>query len=264
MNLIQLRTSSFQELRQATPKPTHLPPALFLSGNSKTGFSINVAIAYTCRPTRDCSRYCYGLESRVRMPASLNRQAENYVRFEYLAVAHQEVVRHEAEVIAYQVRAHQDFLRFFGVGDLQAGSVRFINELALVAPDLVLWVTTRNFPLVGGLEVRPNLQVMLSLDASTPPALVSEARRIAKERDGAILAWVQQDAGETVLDDVTVVFAEHHRATRAKWTTGRADPRTCPATVADGPEHEGACARCRYCFDKGARGRLGGLSGRLL
>jgi hypothetical protein len=254
MILTQLRTSKFQALREDTPQPTHLPPALFLSGNSKTGFSINVAIAHTCRPTRDCSRYCYGLQGRVRMLASLTRQAENYVRFEYLETAHEEVVRHEAEVIAHEVRARQDFLRFFGVGDLQEGSVRFINVLAAAAPDLALWVSSRNLQLVHSLDARPNVHVMISLDASTPSALMAQARRFVDGRDTALLAWVQQHPDESIPSEVGVVFAEHHAAKRARWTSERADPRTCPATVADGPGHEEACARCRYCFDKSVRG----------
>lgn len=243
-------SKAFKVLRDKTPEALNTPPSLFLSDNSKTGFSINVAIAYTCRPTRACQSYCYGLESRIAMPAALKRQAENFSRFNFLAAAAAEVVEQEALVIAHEVQKKQNFLRVFGVGDLQPGSVRFINTLADVAPKLSLWVSSRRFDLAGGLNVRPNLHVMLSLDASMYAERAAKARAIVAEKGPQFyLAYVQQFEDEVIPEDVRVAFAEHHMSGRAAWSEESANAQVCPATVEGGADHDDACSKCRFCFD---------------
>lgn len=243
-------SKAFKVLRDKTPEPLYTPPALFLSNNSKTGFSINVAIAYTCRPTRACQSYCYGLESRIAMPAALKRQAENFSRFNFLATADASVVEQEALVIANDVQKKQNFLRVFGVGDLQPGSVRFINTLADVAPQLSLWVSSRRFDLAGGLNVRHNLHVMLSLDASMYKERAANARAIVAEKGPQFfIAYVQQFDDEIIPADARVAFAEHHMSGRAEWSAESTNAQVCPATIEGGADHDDACAKCRFCFD---------------
>lgn len=254
---------------------------LFVSRNDKTGHSINVSIARTCHPTKACREYCYGMEGRIRYKASLKRQADNAAVFDRLAGAPQEDVDAEAALVAEEVRHHQDFLRMFGVGDLQPGSIRFITALSKMAPDLDLWVSTRRFDLAAKLmldlstgqaqlthrgvyRVNPNAHLMLSLDATTSSQGVDKARELVQRGGGQVyLAWVQRSRDEAIPADVAVVFAEHHTGTgRAKWTQNAAHPRTCPATIAEGMEHQGACAACRFCFDLDVR-RKALRSGRL-
>ena len=247
-------TPKFRRLQLATPTGRETPTRLFISDNSKTGLSINVSIAKTCRPTPACMEYCYGLESRIRMAPALARQVDNYNRFDYLGRTSEHNLRREVLGVAYEVQARQDFLRFFGVGDLQPGSIRFINAMSLEVPELDLWVSTRKFDMAAQLLVRPNLHVMLSIDHSTKEAFRQQAFNLAGERAPQFyLAWVQVD--ETPPPPwASVVFAEHHIGKRAEFTDeGKADPRTCPATVANGTDHNNACEQCRFCFNSGKR-----------
>lgn len=256
----------WRRLIEATPAPLD-GEHLYLSSNGKTGLSLNVSIAQTCRPTKACMRYCYGLEGRITMPAALARQADNAAVFDRLADASDAEVEAEARLLAEEVLCHQDFLRLFGVGDLQPGSVRLIAALSRVAPELSLWVSTRRLDLVKKLMldlstgqaqvihrhvygINRNVHVMLSLDATTSTKNVQDARALVRQGRGMVfLAWAQQDAREKIPKDVRVVFAEHHTGRgRAPWTLTNADPRTCPATVDGGTPHEGACASCRFCF----------------
>lgn len=247
-------TNKFSKLRVLTPAPIGTPTRLFLSENSKTGMSINVSIARSCRPTSACKDYCYGLESRIIMPASLVRHADNFARFQYLEHATDAEVKREAIGVAYIVQARQNFLRFFGVGDLQPGSVRFINTMAQEVPEMAFWVATRKFDLAKQLLVLPNLNVMMSLDHSTKGAFLDEALSLRQERAPQFYtAWVQVDQTPPPAW-ADLVFAEHHKGVRAKFTKdGQADARTCPATVAGGNDHESACANCRFCFTTSIR-----------
>jgi len=240
----------FKSLKLATPPLPAGLSRLFLSKNDKTGYSINVSIGLTCRPTKNCSQYCYGLESRISLPMSLKKHVQNYAAFQHLETVSDDLVRWEAAYIADRVLQKQNFLRIFGVGDLQPGSVRFINVLAKEAPALALWVSTRKFDLAEQLDIRPNLHVMLSLDASTPKKDRAAAEKLAARPGGQFfLAYVQEDAEEAVDDKIAVIFAEHHfHSGRAAWTKEQADPRTCPATIKGGDAHADACSRCRFCF----------------
>lgn len=238
------------QLRRETPLTVVTPTALYLSTNAKTGASINTAIALTCRPTKACASYCYGLGGRIRLKPALRRQADNVARFDFLASAPEEVVREEARRLATRVLRKQNFLRFFGVGDLQPGSVRFINCLAEEAPSLALWVATRRLDLAAQLAPLTNVWVMLGVDATTKAPLRAKARQLIRTRAPQFYgAWVQQSARERIPKWVSVVFAEHHFGGRAHWTADNADPRTCPATIKNGAPHDGACAACRFCFD---------------
>ena len=239
--------TKFRSLLLATPTHVDVPTRLFLSDNSKTGLSINVSIAKTCRPTPACMQYCYGLESRIRMDPSLKRQVDNYNRFEYLERTSEQNVYREVVGLAYEIQAQQDFVRFFGVGDLQPGSVRFINVMAKEIPELAIWVSTRKFDLAAKLLHQPNLHVMLSLDSSTKEAFRTQAFNLAGDRGPEYFhAWVRQEDEAPPPSFAQVVFDEHHKGKRTEFE--KPDPRTCPATLADGMDHNGACERCRFCF----------------
>ena len=160
--------------------------ALFLSANSKTGYSINTAIPLTCRPTAACAQYCYGLEGRSIMLPAFRRQVGNAQRFAALETAPNLNLIYEALSVAEQVLRKQNFLRFFGVGDLQPGSVRFINTLSMTVPELTLWVATRRFDLAEQLTLRKNVHVMLGMDATTKPVDAEAVRRLLKKGHGVL------------------------------------------------------------------------------
>lgn len=244
-------------IRRNTPviSADETPDQLFLSKNDKTGWSINTSIAGTCRPSPGCAIYCYGLGGRIVMPAALRRQAENTAAFG-ITTAEWGQLADEAMDITHIVSRQQNFLRMFGVGDLQPGSVYFINQLAAYAkavkPKFRIWVSTRKFELAAKLVNSPNLHVMLSFDATTLPRFRKAGLALlAKRRPQFYAAWVRCSEDERIPAWINVVFEEHSagkgRAKRAP------DMRTCPATI-----HEDfpgsmplalACQTCQYCFD---------------
>lgn len=242
-------THKLRVLRDLTPDPEPGDAyEAFVSHNSKTGHSINVAIARTCRPTKACAEYCYALDGRLRFPAALAAQARNATFFE---AADDATLKVEARRVGRTVLRRQDFIRMFGVGDLQPGSARFIGHLATLNDDLQVWVSTRKLDLADGLPRLPNLHVMMSCDATTTEANVRETQRLIDDRDGMFYAaWVRRGSRERVPSWVSVVFEEHHMSGRANWDPER---RACPATIRGGAEHDGACARCRFCFDADKR-----------
>ena len=250
-------SSRMKVLREATPDipEEEVPETLFLSKNDKTGLSINASIAESCRPTPDCAIYCYGLVGRIAMPSALRRQAENSALFS-IDDGQWGQLADEAMDITHVVARQQDFLRMFGVGDLQPGSVYFINQLSAYAraikPKFQIWVSTRKFDMAAQLVDDPNLHVMLSFDRSTPPKYrTAGLKLLAERRPQFFAAWVRQVEGERVPPWVNIVFEMHqHGHGRAKRA---GHPKACPATI-----HEkfpgamplnGACGRCRWCFD---------------
>lgn len=252
-----MSTEKMKKLRNATPEIDldHVPDRLFLSKNDKTGISINTSIALTCRPSRGCAIYCYGLGGRITMPAALQRQAENAALF---GIDTQEwgQLADEAMDIAHVVSRQQDFLRMFGVGDLQLGSVYFVNQLAAYAkavkPRFHIWVSTRKFDMAAKLVDSPNLHVMLSFDATTLPRhRTAGLKLLANRRPQYFAAWVRCSEEEDVPSWVNVVFEEHAigrgRANRPP------ERRACPATIHESyPESislNGACQSCAYCFN---------------
>ena len=256
-----MASRKLQVLRDATPVVEEEPDRLYLSNNAKTGMSINASIRDSCRPTPACSVYCYGLDGRIAMPAALQRQAENAALFS-VDESQWGTLADEATDIAHVVSRQQDFLRMFGVGDLQPGSVYFINQLSAYArvakPKFRIWVSTRKFDLAANLVDNSNLHVMLSFDSSTPPRWRAEGLRLlAQRRPQFFAAWVRQADGERVPPWVDVVFELHRHG------HGRANrpphPKACPATIHKSQpgscELAGACAKCRFCFDTRKRER---------
>lgn len=251
-------SKKFVRLRVLTPKPEDLARTpIYLSRNSKTGTSINVSIAETCRPTPACAAYCYGLTGRMVMSAALQRQVQNAQVFAHASRAQ---LDREAEDVVHAVSREQNFLRVFGVGDLQPGSVYFINKLSAYAervrPEFSVWVATRKFDLAERLEVRKNLHVMLGFDSATPEKWLRQGQALLEARRPQFFAaWVRQRAEDVAPAWADVVF-EEHRAGGAR-ANRRPHPRACPATIhANYPRskaHDGACAACRFCFDVNRR-----------
>lgn len=251
-------SSRFKVIAAQTPEVSRELEHLFLSKNDKTGWSINTAIAETCEPTKACQVYCYGLNGRIALPGALTRQAENAAFFS-IAEGEWGQVADEAIDITHVVSRQQDFLRMFGVGDLQPGSVYFINQMATYAagtkPDFRIWVSTRKFQLAAKLVESPNLHVMMSFDHTTPPKKLEMGLRLLEQRTPQFFAaWVRLSEKEVVPPWVSVVFEEHRigrgRAKRAP------EPRACPATIHEdfgGVAHAGACDRCQFCFSEERR-----------
>ena len=252
--------SRFKIIAAQTPEVERELESLFLSKNDKTGLSINTAIAETCEPTKACQVYCYGLTGRIALPGAIVRQAENAAFFS-VAEGDWGQIADEAIDITHVVSRQQDFLRMFGVGDLQPGSVYFINQMATYAssrkPDFRIWVSTRKFALAAKLAPLPNLHVMLSFDHSTPPKKLQLGLELIAQRSPQFYAaWVRLTDDEVVPPWVTVVFEEHRVGRgRAKRVP---EKRACPATVHEdfgGVDHTSACAKCEFCFSTERRAK---------
>lgn len=231
------------------------PEHVGISTNEKTGFSVNVPIVKTCRPTKGCAQYCYGLNGPIHWKNSVKRQLRNQARLDYLATAEETEVQAEAEYLVKRIQTKQNFLRWFGVGDLSLGAVRLINAMLKTAPELSLWVSTRRFDLVPLLDKPDNLHVMLGIDETMTPSRVAMAKKLLRSRgSNTFAAWVSRSPREQAPKWVTVIFAEHQLGPgRAKWTANGTDSRTCPATIKGGALHLNACTRCRFCFDTSIR-----------
>lgn len=252
--------SRFKIIAAQTSEVERELESLFLSKNDKTGWSINTAIAETCAPTKACQVYCYGLTGRIALPGALTRQAENAAFFS-VAEGDWGQIADEAIDITHVVSRQQDFLRMFGVGDLQPGSVYFINQMATYAmgrkPDFRIWVSTRKFELAARLVESDNLHVMLSFDHSTPPKkLQLGLDLLAKRSPQFFAAWVRLSETEVVPPWVSVVFEEHRIGRgRAKRVP---EKRACPATVHEdfgGVDHNSACSKCEFCFSAERRAK---------
>lgn len=250
-------SNRMKKIRESTPVilDDNIPNTLFLSDNDKTGLSINASIRDSCRPTPACAVYCYGLIGRITMPASLKRQAENSALFN-IDEDNWARLADEAMDIVHVVSRQQNFLRMFGVGDLQPGSAYFINQLSAYAkaikPKFRIWVATRKFDLAARLVDNTNLHVMLSFDSSTPPKWRAMGLKLlAQRRPQFFVAWVRQTEDERVPPWVDVVFEMHrHGAGRAKWA---GHLKACLSTVGknqpDATALAGSCGRCQWCFD---------------
>ena len=256
--------TAWARLKNRTLVPKEQPKQLYLSGNTKTGHSINVPIALTCHPTKACIRFCYGRSGPIAFTPAIVRQAQNWLRFEALEKASLREVEREADRIrGAMLYVGQDFLRVFGVGDLQLGSVRFINVLAERHPDLILWVSTRRIDLASKLAYQMNIQLMFSTDVTTRSRDAAAMLKLVSARPtSAFMSFVQQSEGEEPrfgTSNVPLVIFPQHKAAgrRAPWTAKRRHPdiRWCPAGVAgdSGLPHKNACASCRHCIDPSVR-----------
>lgn len=225
------------------------PKTLWISENEKTGASINVPIIGTCRPTKSCASYCYGLAGPISFGPALQRQYQNLKRFEILETASPSDVDEEADRVYHAIHPRYTYLRFFGVGDLTPGSVRFINAMALLHPNLTLWVPTRKLELAEQIRPMKNVFLMMSMDRTTSPVVAEQFRAFVSTRKPyAFGAYVQQEEDDKVPGWIKTIFAIHVRGYRAKWSGTNTDPRTCPATVYEGVSHKNACEECRACF----------------
>jgi hypothetical protein len=124
-------------------------------------------------------------------------------------------------------------------------SVACVTAVALAMPGIPQWVVTQKPGLAAMLPALPNVYVHFSTDRSSMPRL-DEMRRLAPS--GLRWFWSYQcDKGEVPPDGVApVVFRNHYE----RLGTAEADPPTdgdCPLNYLR--KIDGACRRCRRCFD---------------
>ena len=227
--------------------PATVPDRIEVSGNAKTGASINSTIVETCQPTGRCMEYCYGKRGPVTFKNSILLQHRNVLRFNYLETATQAEVDAEALRIAYTVLASgENWIRWNGVGDLVPGSVRVVNALARLRPDITQWVVSRKVVEVGKLEDLPSIKILFSLDETTPDTIRQRAESLAStyKRAAFRFAWTRTATSGMAPPNVSIVFNEHIGKHHGAWSD---DVRVCAATL-PGNTHTDTCATCRRCF----------------
>ena len=132
-----------------------------LSFNKVTGFSVNLPIANTCRPTASCLKTCY---FAVGAPSWTNSLKHQYTIYESIINNPLEF----AERIAMEYdQMGLSFLRWNGGGDLFHESVQVINYLSKMRPDVILWVVTRIPEFAAQIEQADSVFVHFSLDKSS-------------------------------------------------------------------------------------------------
>lgn len=227
--------------------PATIPSHIEISSNAKTGVSINSAIVETCYPTKRCSEYCYGKRGPVTFKNSILLQHRNVLRFNYLETANQSEVDMEAHRIAATVTASgNNWIRWNGVGDLIPGTVRVINAVAELHPEIIQWVVSRKPREVAMLSDHPSIKILFSLDESTASVIRERAENLQAtfKRAAFRFAFTRTATSGQASEKIDIVFNEHIGKHHGSWND---DARTCHATLV-GNTHTDTCNDCRRCF----------------
>lgn len=245
-----MTTYSYESVRRRTLPVLQdrlVPMGLFLSDNTKTGYSINLPIAQTCAPTKACRDYCYATLGRIAMERSLGKQIDNWLLLKDLTLRDNARARALAQGLLGQAPRSADFVRWNGSGDLIEGSVAVINALTEIAPEITQWIITRKPRLAAKIVDHPAIRLLLSLDETTPPKTAKALRELpARFKKAAVrLSWVRTPDSGAIPDDVDVIFNFHQMQMRTD--PKPRDARVCEATL-PGSKHDDACESCRRCF----------------
>jgi hypothetical protein len=212
-----------------------------LSFNKVTGYSVNVPIASTCRPTATCLETCYFAKGAPSWTNSLKHQA-----------AIQNLITHDPRGFAERVALEYDqlglsFLRWNGGGDLFAESVSAVNYLGRVRPDIILWVVTRIPELAAQIDHLANVFIHFSLDKHS---LNRRDKFIQlKPRSANYFFSYQCESGELPpydrLGHAAVLFFDNYRPAGNLYVYTK--EIVCPL---NGNENITAtCVKCRRCFN---------------
>lgn len=202
-------------------------PTTILSENSKTGCSINLPLT-NCRPTKNCSKTCYARCGHTALPVSKRKQAwvSDYLKGNNLT----ELIRECSGRTA---------VRLSGTGDLSLEHCKNIIKLAKACPNTMFWGMTRKLEIAKALNgKRPNLKVMVSVDASSPASVWKYQ---------GTLCWGPRFKDDTVPADprIKTIFPYHFAGKIVQVKSMPRDFRDCKAVW-----HENAgCLSCGQCWN---------------
>ena len=212
-----------------------------LSFNKVTGYSVNVPIATTCRPTAVCLKTCYFATGAPSWSNALRHQTKvlNSLKSDPLAFAERVAMEYDQLGLS--------FLRWNGGGDLFEEGVAAINYLGRKRPDMVLWVVTRIPEWAAKIEDLPNVFIHFSLDKSSLARQKQFLRSVP--RSSQYFFSYQCEPGEVPeikqLEHVSVLFFDNYDPT--------CDLRQFPAEIIcplnERTQISGTCEQCRRCFD---------------
>ena len=217
-----------------------------LSINKVTGVSLNFPIAETCNPSKLCIKTCYFARGGSSWPASLKRQYRLYNSVKADALGCAEIL--QKELMAK--KKNPSFLRWNGGGDLFPESVKMLNKLAMLMPDLPIWVVTRLPRQASKVKEAPNVFVHFSLDAHSGQRR-KEFEKSKKLTSNYFYSY-QCDRGEeptaTDLKGVSVVFYDNYKPPE-RFPKVRKEI-ICPLNTET--DITGVCEWCRRCFSGAA------------
>jgi Gene product 88 len=199
-------------------------PQTILSRNGKTGVSLDLPIKAHCRPTKNCAKDCYARCGRMNYPDALKKHSWTSRYLEGSDI--KELIREARMYFA---------VRLNGSGDLNSNHTRSILNLAKACPMTQFWGMTRKAEIAKALNGRrPNLRLLVSVDASSPKA--------AWNYQGA-MCWGPRRAEDVIPQDprIKVVFPRHFAGHVIKGI--KPHPLDCQA-VWHNIEGCHACGRC--------------------
>jgi hypothetical protein len=215
-----------------------------LSGNKVTGYSVNVPIANTCRPTATCIKTCYFAIGAPSWSNSLRHQRKVYESIKSNFAAFAERVAMEYDQLGLS------FIRWNGGGDLFQESVSAINYLGKMRPDIVIWVVTRLPEFAAKIDQASNVYIHFSLDKHSLPRATEFLKSKPSSRN--FFFSYQCDANEAPslenLKGISVLFFDNYKP------VGDIDiydaDIVCPLNSVD--DISGVCESCRRCFNGSA------------
>lgn len=206
------------------------------STNKVTGYSLNVPIIGTCKPTVVCGETCYFAKGPSTWTASLKKQHRllNSIKQDPIGTANR-IVSH------FRKKKRLDFIRWNGGGDLVQETIPCIDCVAVSLPDVPQWVVSRIPMLASRVVPRPNVYLHLSIDKSSWSRL-EEFRSLVPPD----LQWFwsyQCDRGEEPPRDLdtSVIFRDCYDPgdSETYWND-------CPLNLTE--DITGVCGECRRCF----------------
>lgn len=205
-----------------------------LSTNKVTGYSVNVPIVGTCRPTTVCAKTCYFASGPSTWPAALRKQ------WRLMRSIQANPARTAKRIVDSAIRKRLDFLRWNGGGDLFTELVECINHAAAIS-EIPHWVVSRKPELASKITPRANVWVHFSVDKTSWGRLL-DMRLMAPPT----LQWFysyQCDKGEPPPPEAKtarVIFRDSYLLDSPRMKND------CPLNGAE--DITGMCRTCRRCF----------------
>jgi hypothetical protein len=217
-----------------------------LSTNKVTGISLNFPIAETCSPTKVCINTCYFARGGSSWPAALSRQYRifNSVKADPIGSA----VRLQKELLSK--KKPPTFLRWNGGGDLFAESVKMLNHLAKLMPEMPIWVVTRLPKFAAKVENASNVFIHFSIDAHSGDRRI-EFERLKKLTSNYFFSYQCNRGEEPIAEDLKGVSVVFYDCYQPPAQFPKVDMQIiCPLNTEK--DISGVCEWCRRCFDGAA------------
>jgi hypothetical protein len=215
-----------------------------LSFNKVTGYSVNVPIAETCRPTAVCMKTCYFACGAASWSNALRHQRKVF-----------NSIKADPEGFAERVALEYDrlglsFIRWNGGGDLFSENVQAINHLAQIRPDIVIWLVTRIPEWAVQIEQAPNVFIHFSLDRHSLSRRADFLAKNPRSRNYFFSYQCDRDEKPPLknLEHTAVMFFDSYKPTIPLKELPA--PIVCPLNGS--ADITGTCEKCRRCFDGSA------------